>query len=255
MKTLTLLLMGLFLHSQSLAASWFEKEINGHLLYDSYVSAGVPRAALERTFEFMDLNENKNLNLKLGDSYTSRKIENRNHVVIIDYSQSSTSARLFLLNTSNGNVEKFYVAHGVNSGENYATRFSNTSGSKQTSIGFFLTGSTYYGGHGETLYLFGLENSNNRAYERAIVMHGAPYVSKEFIEKYGRLGRSWGCPAVTQTAIKKLIPLIKNGAILYAYHKDLMHMTATSPAVQYMSDDQSDTSTNSDNIMPEELNP
>lgn len=203
----------------------------------------------------MDLHENRTLKVKVGDSYASKKIENKNYIVIIDYSRPSTSPRLFLLNTNNGKVESYYVAHGVNSGGNYATRFSNISGSKQTSLGFFLTGSTYFGGHGETLYLFGLENSNNRAYERAIVMHGAPYVSKEFIEKYGRLGRSWGCPAVTETAIKKLIPLIKGGVILYAYHKDLMNMTATSPAVQYMGDDQSNTSTNSDNIMPEELNP
>lgn len=241
--------------SQGWAASWYEKKIDGKLLYDLYKEAGVPSKALERTFEFLDLNDSKEFKVKVYSDLVPKKISNKDYLVIIDFSKPSSSRRLFLLNLKTGKVEKYYVAHGVNTGEDDAISFSNTVDSKKSSLGFYLTGSTYNGSHGESLYLHGLEKSNDRAFERAIVMHGANYVSMDFLEKYGRMGRSWGCPAVSEAINRKLLPLIKNGAIIYAFHKDLMPVAQTSPTIQEVSTDKEKASENSNNVMPEEFDP
>lgn len=162
---------------------------------------------------------------------------------------------MYFLNLESGAVEKYFVAHGVNTGEDQAISFSNIIDSRKSSLGFFLTGSTYIGSKGESLILHGLEKSNDRAFERAIVMHGAPYVSMDFLNKYGRMGRSWGCPAVSDAINKKLLPNIKDGAILYAYHKDLMPVTQTSPTIQNVGGNQKSTSEDGNKVVPEELNP
>lgn len=252
-STVVIILMSLY---ASLSyGSLFEKKVNGKLLYDYFKEAGVPLPALERTFEFLDLNDNKEYKVKLSVDYKSMKISNKKYAVIIDYSQPSSTKRLYFLNLGTGAVEKYYVAHGVNTGFDIAKSFSNEMNSKKTSLGFYITGSTYIGSHGESLFLHGVERSNNRAFERAIVLHGAEYVSMDFLNKYRRMGRSWGCPAVSKAISKKLLPFIKDGAVLYAYHKNLMSMTQASPAIQEVSDDQTNTSGNSDQIVPEELNP
>lgn len=255
MKSVYCLSLIFCLASPAQATSWFEKKSGGKYLYDLFRDSGVPQPALTRTFEFLDLNDNKEFTVKLVDDKARKKITNKNFAVIIDYSKPSSQRRLYFLNLTNGKVEKYYVAHGVNTGEDEALRFSNEVDSKKTSLGFYLTGSVYDGSHGDSLYLHGLEKSNDRAFERAIVMHGAAYVSVDFLEKYGRMGRSWGCFAVSEAINKKLLPFIKNGAVFYAYHKNLMTMTETSPAIQEVGADQAHTAENSDEIMPEELNP
>ncbi|WP_374080154.1 murein L,D-transpeptidase catalytic domain family protein [Bdellovibrio bacteriovorus] len=255
MKSFFYISAAFFISSTSSAESWYQKKIGGKLLYDLYVSAGVPNAALERTFEFLDINDDKTFKVKLIDESTTKKITNKNYAIIIDYSKPSSSRRLYFLDLKNGKVEKYYVAHGVNTGEDKAVSFSNQMDSKKSSLGFYITGSTYEGKHGESLYLHGLEKSNDRAFERAIVMHGASYVSMDFLEKYGRMGRSWGCPAVSEAINEKLLPLIKGGAVFYAYHKDLMPMTQASPAIQDVGDNKEDTAKQSDEVVPEELNP
>lgn len=237
------------------ASSWYEKKAQGQLLYDLYTKAGVPQAAVQRTFEFLDLNENKEFKVKADDKVIEKEITNKNFAVIIDFSKPSSTRRLYLLNLKTGQVEKYYVAHGVNTGEDSATRFSNVPDSRKSSLGLYLTGSEYSGKHGDSLYLYGLEPSNNRAFERNIVMHGAEYVSLDFLDKYGRMGRSWGCPAVSKAIIKKLLPLLKDGAVIYAYHKDLMPVTQTSPAIQNVSNDKENTANNSHSIVPEEIDP
>lgn len=245
----------LVMANPSLAGSWYEKKINGKLLYDLYKEAGVPSPALENTFEFLDLNELKEFEVKLKDETTIKRISNNNYAVIIDYSKPSSKRRLYLLDLKKGSTSKYYVAHGLNTGNDNAHRFSNQIDSKKSSLGFFITGSIYYGSHGESLYLHGLEPSNDRAFQRDIVMHGAPYVSLEFLNKHGRMGRSWGCPAVAPMINKKILPLIKNGAVLYAYHKDLMTMAQTSPTVQNVSNNKEEASENGDEVVSEELNP
>lgn len=143
-------------------------------------------------------------------------------LTVIDYSLPSTEPRLWVLDVPSRRVvfaER--VAHGRNSGDDRATRFSNNPGSLQSSLGLFVTDTTYVGRNGYSLRLHGLElGVNDRAFERAIVMHGAPYVSDAAARVLGRLGRSWGCPALATTVAREVIDLIKGGSALFAYYPD-----------------------------------
>ena len=141
---------------------------------------------------------------------------------VIDYSLPSTEPRLWVFDLAKREL-LFHelVAHGVNTGENLATRFSNIEGSRQSSLGLFLTDQTYFGRNGYSLKLHGLEEGvNHRALERTIVLHGAWYVSEAFRREHGRLGRSWGCPAVKKEVAKPLIDTIKDGSLLFVYYPD-----------------------------------
>jgi hypothetical protein len=141
-------------------------------------------------------------------------------LTIIDYSLPSTMPRLWVLDLARGKqLYRELVAHGKGTGDNYATRFSNTPDSRQSSLGLFLTGGTYQGGNGYSLKLVGLDPGlNDRAEERHIVMHGAWYVSREHARRQGRLGRSWGCPALSERIAPAVIDTIKGGSYLFAYH-------------------------------------
>lgn len=143
-------------------------------------------------------------------------------LTVIDYSRPSTEPRLFVIDmTSNRVAFSELVAHGRGSGDNAAERFSNQDGSRMSSLGVFLAGGTYNGQHGLSLRLDGLEPGfNDRARERAIVMHAAGYVSTAMIASQGRLGRSWGCPAVRPAIAKPLIDAIKDGSLVVAYYPD-----------------------------------
>lgn len=143
-------------------------------------------------------------------------------LTIIDYSKPSTEPRLWVLDLKNKRVTfQEWVAHGKNSGGDVPHWFSNQVGSEASSIGVYLTGSTYSGAHGLSLKLNGLEEGfNSHAAERAIVMHPADYVNLEFAKTHGRLGKSWGCPAIRPSIAKYLIDAIKNGTVLFAYYPD-----------------------------------
>lgn len=139
---------------------------------------------------------------------------------VIDYSLPSTARRLWVFDMAGCRL-LFHelVAHGRNSGEDLATVFSNVQGSLMTSLGAFVTGATYQGKNGYSLRLRGMEPGvNDLAEARAIVMHGAPYVSDEFAHKAGRLGRSWGCPALRPEIAHELIDAIKERSLLYAWY-------------------------------------
>ncbi len=140
-------------------------------------------------------------------------------LTLIDFTKPSTEKRFFVLDLENREVlYHTYVSHGRNSGENYAASFSNRSGSYQSSLGFYLTEHTYQGKNGYSLVLEGLEKDiNDRAKERAIVVHGAPYANPSTIRANGRLGRSLGCPALPQDVSKPIIDTIKHGSVLYIY--------------------------------------
>ncbi len=143
-------------------------------------------------------------------------------LTVIDYTLPSTARRLWVIDVERSQV-LFHerVAHGQNSGEDRAVAFSNRLGSNQSSLGLFRTEDTYMGHHGLSLRLTGLEPGiNDRARERQIVMHGADYVSDEFITEHGRLGRSWGCPAVSIEISSRVIDQIRNGSALFAYYPD-----------------------------------
>jgi hypothetical protein len=140
-------------------------------------------------------------------------------LTVIDYSLPSTERRLWVLDLKHGEV-LFHelVAHGRGSGDNYATRFSNLNDSHQTSLGLYLTGGTYTGGNGYSMVLKGLDSGvNDLAETRHIVMHGAWYVSNDQIRAQGRLGRSWGCPALSQEMAPRVIDTIKGGTFVFSY--------------------------------------
>lgn len=151
---------------------------------------------------------------------------------IIDYKLPSTAKRLWVLDLEHGKV-LFHelVAHGKRSGENEAHAFSNDAGSYQSSLGVFRTGAEYSGSHGVSLRLVGLERGiNDRAAERAIVLHGADYVSGQFAARFGRIGRSLGCPAVRPAIADSLIHVIRGGTLLFASYPDSAYTTQSAYA-------------------------
>lgn len=147
---------------------------------------------------------------------------NKPIVTVIDYSLPSTEPRMWVIDTrTNKTLFHTHVAHGSKSGDNKATRFSDIPGSNQTSLGVFVTGSTYQGKHGTSLELHGLEKGvNGNALRRRIVVHSANYVSAGTIQSLGRLGRSWGCPALNNKVAQPIIQTIKGGSLVFAYYPD-----------------------------------
>lgn len=143
-------------------------------------------------------------------------------LTVIDYSLPSTAPRLWVIDVARKRI-LFHelVAHGEGSGDNYAVEFSNEPGSRQSSIGVFRTERVYRGGNGYSLRLAGLEPGvNDLAMERRIVIHGAQYVSAHAVNALGRLGRSWGCPALSSGISRRVIDRIKGGSAVFAYYPD-----------------------------------
>ncbi|MBO9665251.1 MAG: murein L,D-transpeptidase catalytic domain family protein [Bdellovibrio sp.] len=220
---------------------------------------GVPVDALSRLVKFMDDYQGRTFQQQ---TYTCAKLPpesikpceesertpstsivtlaNPELVVIIDFSRASTEKRFFFINLKTGEVMKHLVSHGIGSGNsNYASRFSNIKDSRQTSLGIYLAGDTYMGKYGRTLRLYGLQGSNDQAYNRDIVLHGAWYAADTFPDsinpktgqKFGRLGVSWGCPALPTSTAAKLIPMLKNGSLVMHYFGSLMDDALTGQEV------------------------
>lgn len=238
-----------FLITGLVATSSFAQSDSQSALFAKILSQGVPEHGLRKIFEF---------NNRAGESFTVNSyscsdkpvgsvkpcdenkrtavteritIQQKEWAVVLDFMRPSTEKRLFLINLKTGDVQAFLGTHGKNSGatDAWAYKFSNIKDSKQSSLGMYVTGDTYVGHYGETLRMYGIEKSNDQAYSRDIVMHGAPYVTSDWAQRinsetkkpYGRLGVSWGCPAVSLDVIKKLIPLLKGGALIYLDQPDL----------------------------------
>lgn len=150
-------------------------------------------------------------------------------LAVIDYSRPSTEPRLWVFDLGQGRLlYAEHVAHGRNSGANHATEFSNEEGSHRSSLGLFRTADTYVGGNGYSLRLDGLDPGfNDRARERAIVMHGAPYVDPIAARRQGRLGRSLGCPAVRPQVARGIIDTLRGGQWLFAWYPDPRWLAAS----------------------------
>jgi len=163
------------------------------------------RKAYEMAIEFF--NQNRAL------------IKNKTYVAVVDYTKPSFVKRLFIYDVQSGKTVRYLVAHGKGSGFIFARDFSNEVNSKKSSKGFFITGETFIGEHGPSLPLHGLqEGLNNNAFKRDIIIHGADYVSwSSIIVNLGRLGRSLGCPAVSQDQINEVIDKLKDGALVYIH--------------------------------------
>jgi len=150
-------------------------------------------------------------------------------LAVIDYSRASTVPRLWVFDLAESRLlYREWVAHGRNSGNNYASAFSNAPESHESSLGLFRTLDTYEGHNGYSLRLDGLEPGfNDRALERAIVMHGAQYVNPETATTLGRLGRSFGCPALRPAVTKPLLDTLKNGQYVFSYYPDANWLAAS----------------------------
>lgn len=167
----------------------------------------IPRGALEYAFRYLETH------------YAA--VGNLNFLTLIDFSQPSTEERMYVIELGTGNTKSYLSAHGKNSGELMAERFSNEVGSNMSSLGIYLTGEEYNGSNGLSLILRGKEPTNSNAERRAIVLHGADYVSYDFIHRYGRLGRSLGCPAVNPAVVEDLVHKLSGGSVLFLYHPSL----------------------------------
>ncbi len=152
-------------------------------------------------------------------------------LTIIDYTKASHRKRMFVIDLDKEQLlYHTLVAHGKNSGVHYAEDFSNKNRSLKSSPGFYKTAETYSGKHGYSLRLDGLEEGiNDMARDRLIVIHGADYVSQDFIDKHGRIGRSWGCPALPLPLTKEVITLIKEGSCLYIHTDDESYLEQSTP--------------------------
>ena len=150
-------------------------------------------------------------------------------ITICDFSQSSKRKRLYLIDLNECKLLlNTYVAHGRNSGGEYAKKFSNRPESRQSSLGFYRTKKTYYGGHGLALTLTGLEPGfNDKAERRKIVLHGSQYIGDNY-SRWGKyMGRSFGCPAVPMKQSKILINTIKDGSCLFIYHPSKNYLSGS----------------------------
>lgn len=162
--------------------------------------------------------------------YNRIKGRKREVLTLIDFSKPSTEKRLYVFDMKHRRMlYSSVVSHGKNSGGNYATSFSNEYGSYKSSLGFYLTASTYQGKNGYSLVLDGLEKGiNDRARERAIVVHGAAYADPSVAKRGGRLGRSFGCPALPTSVARPIIDTIKGGSVMYIYAETPSYLAQSS---------------------------
>ena len=219
-----------------LTASFAYTTTDGH--YNSEIPE-TPKTLLETTNESITLDEKinhlydvfveKNPNVPNLKSFkngmlgyyklSDKKLFDKEILTIIDFSLSSTKKRMWVLDMKNKKVLfNNLVAHGKNTGGEFATKFSNTVNSLQSSLGFFVTAETYYGGNGYSMFIDGMEEEfNSNARDRYVVVHGAKYANPEFISNVGRLGRSYGCPALPTGLTQEIIDVIKNKSVLYIH--------------------------------------
>lgn len=181
-----------------------KKELYFHLQIQDFISYEAFRKALIEAKRIYSSDEENAL---------------ENILTVVDFTKASTEKRMCIIDMKNKKVLlSTYCAHGKNSGDIFANKFSNKNGTYKSSPGLFLTAKQYHGRNGNSLQLIGLDKGvNDNALRRTLVIHGADYAEEQFIDKYGRLGRSLGCFAVPRKINDTVIDLIKNGTIYYVY--------------------------------------
>jgi hypothetical protein len=157
------------------------------------------------------------------------RLQNTSLLTVCDYSQSSGRKRLYVIDVKEGKLLfNTYVSHGKRSGNEYATSFSNHLDSHKSSLGFMITGGTYRGTKGYSMYLDGMETGiNDNVRLRNIVMHGSNYVNAKRADEGNGMGRSYGCPAVSYGEYKKIINVIKNGSCFFVYADDKLYASSS----------------------------
>ena len=205
--------------SSSSSTSESSTSSSGSSSSSSTVGATATDSQILAKYTYVDKNKTVNQNmLKNAILYYHKNkasIKNTDYLSVLDFSLSSTKKRFHIINMRTGEVWSIHVAHGKGSDpdhDGYANKFSNVSGSNASSLGIYKTAETYSGSHGYSLRLDGLSTTNSNARARAVVIHGADYVSEASVIQ----GRSWGCPAVTMSYRTKLIDMVKGGSIIYA---------------------------------------
>lgn len=204
------------------------------VIKNSRPSVSLTRASADVLYDSLDLDE-YGLNekafryawkgyLKLAEK---GQLSNADYITICDFSQSSKNKRMYVIDLMDMKVLKnTYVAHGRKSGAEYAQYFSNRPQSNQSSLGFYVTGTTYYGQHGLSLQINGVEKGiNDKAYVRRIVIHGADYIGDSFLQSNPFTGRSFGCPAIPLSERDEIINTIKEGTCLFIYHPSKTYLT------------------------------
>ncbi len=220
LSIILLLIFPIYAWETAPTAPLIKKEI--HISFNEY-SIDFYTAINDKELEFDAFQVALQGYIKLTDT---DKINNKELLTVIDFSKSSNKNRLFVIDIKTKKIVfKSLVAHGRNSGYEFATKFSNKTSSYQSSLGFYKTAETYIGKHGFSLRLDGLEYSNSNARSRAIVIHGADYVSEDFIRKNGKLGRSLGCPSLPKKNYSEIINTIKNGTCLFIYSNKESYLT------------------------------
>lgn len=181
-------------------------------------------------YQIKNLYEKLHLKNKLNYSTFSQAVKGYNKIsekkegtlTIVDFEKPSNEKRFFVIDLTNEKLLYYsYVSHGKNTGTVNAIKFSNTTNSYQSCLGFFVTANPYEGDNGYSLRIKGLESGiNNNALRRNIVIHGADYATQDFLDKYGFLGRSLGCPAIPPSINKQVIDIIKDGTVIYIHAND-----------------------------------
>ncbi len=241
MKKLLLLLTAILM----IATSFYKKpnlEVNSKKTVSTKVEKNSGKAIelseAEILYHAIEFNNSNKLELDvfekailgLNNLKKAGKIDEDSHLLTVcDFSLSSTQKRLWVIDLNNKIILfNSLVAHGKNTGEEFARKFSNTESSLQSSLGFYITQSTYNGSNGFSLKLHGMDKGfNDRALQRAIVMHGADYVSEDFIKSQRRIGRSWGCPAVPTALAKPIINTIKDKNVIFIYYPDENYLSSS----------------------------
>ena len=222
-----ILMLGFLVPSLFKAASGERKSFSG----DTYSPVHGPELSLydSLALDSMGLSKEAFSEALTGYLYLKKagNLLNQGILSIIDFSLPSYRKRLFILDLENRKLLfNTLVAHGRNSGKLVPTRFSNRNRSLESSLGFYLTGETYQGQNGYSLHLLGMEQGiNSNALSRGIVVHAASYVNDQIAERYGKLGRSEGCPAIPKGIHRAVIEKIKSGSCLFIYAKDKKYTT------------------------------
>ena len=154
------------------------------------------------------------------------KLKNKRYLTIVDMSKSANTERMFIIDLEKRVlVDKKLVAHGMKTGNEFASHFSNKEKSHQSSIGFYVTGELYNGRHDLSMKLDGQEYSNDNARSRGVVVHSADYVSCDYIKSNGRLGRSYGCPAIEKEGYKETVEMLQGGSCYFIYYPSRSYLS------------------------------
>jgi hypothetical protein len=232
LKGFYLLISSLFITLLHLPSAFAKPVPGGRLHIPPATTSHTPKDSMQRLTHFKSVYDSLHLDVsglsRQAFLYAQKgwkklirqgKILNESVMAIIDFSQPSDHKRLYVLDMKNYKILfNTLVAHGKSSGKEWASSFSNRPSSHKSSPGFYITKDTYIGSNGYSLKLEGIEKGiNDKAYARAIVMHGAEYVSESWVEAQGYIGRSEGCPAVPVEEATDIIDTIKNGTCLFVY--------------------------------------